>query len=56
MNNSIQHFCQEGAKNLEKVMVDYATDMTKIAGLVQGVTKAVTDLGLSMIAEMGKLR
>ena len=51
MNNSIQHFCQEGVKNLEKVMVDYAADMTKVAELVQGVTKAVTDLGLSMIAE-----
>ena len=51
MNNSIQHFCREGVKNLEKVMIDYAADMTKVAELVQGVTKAVTDLGLSMIAE-----
>ena len=51
MNNSIQHFCRDGVKNLEKVMIDYAEDMTKVAELVQGVTKAVTDLGLSMIAE-----
>ena len=51
MINSIQHFCQEGVKNLEKVMVDYSADMTKIAEMVQGITKAVTDLGLSMIAE-----
>ena len=51
MVNSIQYFCQEGVKNLEKVMVDYASDMTRIAEMVQGVTKAVTDLGLSMIAE-----
>ena len=51
MNNSIQHFCKEGVKNLEKVMVDYAADMTNVAELVKGVTKAVTDLGLSMIAE-----
>ena len=51
MINSIQHFCQEGVKNLEKVMVDYSEDMTRIAEIVQGVTKAVTDLGLSMIAE-----
>ena len=51
MVNSIQHFCQDGVKNLEKVMVDYSSDMTKIAEMVQGVTKAVTDLGLSMIAE-----
>ena len=51
MNNSIQHFCQEGVKNLEKVMVDYSSDMTKVAEMVRGVTKTVTDLGLSMIAE-----
>ena len=51
MINSIQHFCQEGVKNLEKVMVDYSEDMTRIVEMVQGVTKAVTDLGLSMIAE-----
>lgn len=31
MVNSIQRFCSEGIKNLEKVMVDYASDMTRIA-------------------------
>lgn len=51
MINSIQHFCQNGVKNLEKVMVDYSADMTKIAEMVQGVTKGVVDLGLSIIAE-----
>lgn len=51
MINSIQHFCTDGAKNLEKVMVDYSSDMTKIAEMVQGITKGVTDLGLSIIAE-----
>ena len=51
MVNSIQHFCREEVKNLEKVMVDYASDMTRIAEMVQGVTKVVTDLGISMIAE-----
>lgn len=51
MINSIQHFCREGVKNLENVMLDYSADMTKIAELVQGVTKGVVDLGLSMIAE-----
>ena len=51
MVNSIQHFCQDGVKNLEKVMVDYSSDMTKVAEMVRGVTKAVTALGLSMIAE-----
>ena len=51
MINSIQQFCQKGVQNLEKVMVDYSADMTKIAELVQGVTKGVIDLGLSIIAE-----
>lgn len=51
MINSIQHFCSEGVKNLEKVMVDYATDMTKIAEMIQGVSKAMTGLGVSIIAE-----
>ena len=51
MVNSIQHFCKEGIRDLEKVMVDYSADMTKVAELIQGVTRAVTDLGLSMIAE-----
>ncbi|MDD6202199.1 MAG: ISLre2 family transposase [Lachnospiraceae bacterium] len=51
MINSIQHFCQNGVKNVEKVMVDYSADMTKIAEMVQGVTKGVVDLGLSIIAE-----
>lgn len=51
MINSIQHFCAEGVKNLEKVMIDYSADMTKIAEMVQGVTKRVTALGVSIIAE-----
>ena len=51
MINSIQQFCQNGVKSLEKVMADYSADITKIAEMVQGVTKGVVDLGLSMIAE-----
>ena len=51
MINSIQHFCSEEVKNLEKVMMDYSDDMTKIAEMVQGVTKRVTALGVSIIAE-----
>ena len=51
MIKSIQQFCQDGVKNLEKVMVDYSSDMTKIAEMVQGVTKGVVELGLSVIAE-----
>lgn len=51
MINSIQHFCQNGVKNFEKIMVDYSADMTKIAEMVQEVTKEVVNLGLSIIAE-----
>ena len=51
MINIIQHFCSEGIKNLEKVMMDYSDDMTKRAEMVQGVTKRVTDLGVSIISE-----
>lgn len=51
MINSIQQFCQNGVKNIEKVMVDYSTDMTKTAEMVQGVTNGVVGLGLSIIAE-----
>jgi len=51
MINSIQHFCQDGVKKLEKTMVDYSADMTKIAEMVQGVTTGVVELGLSIIAE-----
>ncbi len=51
MINSIQHFCAEGVKKLEKVMLDYSDDMTKTAEMIRGVTKGVTELGLSIIAE-----
>ncbi|MDD6491264.1 MAG: ISLre2 family transposase [Firmicutes bacterium] len=51
MIKSIQQFQAEGVKNLEKVMMNYSADMTKIAEMVHGVTKGVVDLGLSMIAE-----
>lgn len=51
MINSIQQFQTKGIKNLEKIMTDYSSDLTKIAELVQGVTKNVVELGLSMIAE-----
>ncbi len=38
MINSIQHFCDNGVKNLEKVMINYSADMTKIAKMVHKVT------------------
>lgn len=51
MIKSIQQFQTEGVKNLEKVFVEYSSDMTKIAEMVKGVKKSVIDLGLSMIEE-----
>ncbi len=51
MNNSIQQFQTEGVKKLEKVFTGYASDLTKVAEMVQGVTDSVIGLGLSMIAE-----
>ena len=51
MINSIQQFQTEGVKKLEKVFCGYASDLTKVAEMVQGVTDSVIGLGLSMIAE-----
>ncbi len=51
MINSIQQFQAEGVKKLEKVFNSYASDMKKVAEMVQGVTDSVIGLGLSMIAE-----
>lgn len=51
MINSIQHFQTEGVKKLEKIFCGYASDLTKVAEMVRGVTDSVIELGLSMIAE-----
>ena len=51
MINSIQHFQQEGVKRLLKVFDNYGKDLSKMAEMVYGVTKEVTNLGCSMIAE-----
>ena len=51
MIKSIQQFQTEGVKNLEKVFVDYSSDMTKIAEIVKGEKDSVINLGLSMITE-----
>lgn len=51
MFKSIQHFQTEGVKKLEKVFCSYASDLTKVAEMVQGVTASVIELGLSMITE-----
>lgn len=51
MINSIQHFQEKGVKNLTEIFSKYTDDLTKFAEMVQGVTKEVTKLGLSMIEE-----
>lgn len=51
MINSIQHFQAEGVKNLSNIFNNYTDDLTKFAEMVQGVTREVTRLGLSMIEE-----
>lgn len=51
MINSIQQFQTEGVKKLEKIFCGYASDLTKVAEMVQRVTDRVMELGLSMIAE-----
>lgn len=51
MINSIQHFQEQGIKNLTEIFSHYTDDLTKFAEMVYGVTKEVTKLGLSLIEE-----
>lgn len=51
MIRSIQQFQAEGVKKLENIFVSYSSDLSKIAEMVEGVTKSVVELGCSMIAE-----
>ena len=51
MINSIQHFQEQGVKNLIEIFSYYTDDLTKFAEMVYGVTKEVTKLGLSLIEE-----
>jgi hypothetical protein len=51
MIKSIQQFQTDGVKKLEKIFMEYAGDLTKVAEMVHGVTKGVVELGCSMIAE-----
>ena len=44
MLNSIQQFQSEGIKKLEKVFIEYSSDMTKIAKMVIGVKDIVINL------------
>ena len=49
MINSIQYFQEKGVKRLTEIFSKYTDDLTKFAEMVQGVTKEVTRLGLSII-------
>lgn len=51
MVNSIQHFLKEGTTKIQETMEKFWTDPSKMAEMVYGITSAVTDLGLSIIAE-----
>jgi hypothetical protein len=51
MINSIRYFQEKGVKNLTEVFSRYSDDPTKFAEMIQGVTKEVTRLGLSIIEE-----
>jgi hypothetical protein len=51
MINSIRYFQEKGVKNLTEVFSHYTDDLTKFAEMIQGVTKEVTKLGLSIIKE-----
>lgn len=51
MINSILHFNEFGVKKLEKTMINFSEDMTKVAEMVYGVTESVVNLGLSIIGE-----
>ena len=55
MVNSIQYFMEEGVKNLERIFVDYAQDMTKFAEMIYGITEELHDLGCRLIAEELKM-
>lgn len=41
MINSIQQFCENGAKKLTDIFKSYTDDLTKIAEMVYGVTDEV---------------
>ena len=51
MINSILHFNEFRVKKLEKTMINFSEDVTKVAEMVYGVTDSVVNLGLSVIAE-----
>lgn len=51
MINSIHQFQGNGVKNLTEIFNYYTDDLTKFAEMVEGVSREVTRLGLSIIEE-----
>ena len=51
MITSIQHYQEQGVKNLIEIFSYYTDDLTKFAEMVYGVTKEVSMLGLSLIED-----
>ena len=51
MKNSIQHFSEEGIKNLEKVKENLAKHPDDLASYIQAVKDGVINLGLGIIKE-----
>ena len=51
MVKSIQQFINSGIEKLEKNLIKFAEDPTKVAELVYDVTESITDLGLKILAE-----
>lgn len=51
MVKSIQQFIDSGIGKLEKNLIKFAEDPTKVAELVYDVTESITDLGLKILAE-----
>lgn len=51
MINSIQQFIDAGVEKLEKTMIEFSANPTRIAEMVYGVTDSMVQLGLDIIAE-----
>lgn len=51
MVNSIQQFIDTGVEKLEKTMIEFSANPTRIAEMIYGVTDSMTELGISIIAE-----
>lgn len=52
MYNSIQQFNQFGIKNLENIVSNFYKNTNDVYSLVEGIRKAVVELGCNMIQEI----